>query len=456
MIQQERIQDLNDRRARPGRYVLYWMQASQRYTCNHALEYAIRQANLLKLPLVAVFGLTEGYPEANERHYAFMLEGLRETQQGLGDRGIQLVVRQESPEVAALRMSEDASLLVTDRGYTRHQKAWRAHVASQAPCPVIQVESDVVVPVESASNKREYSAATLRPKIHRQLTRFLVPLEQTKLRRDSLGMRFSSLAIDDVDGLLAELRIDRSVARVRAFTGGGSHGDRLLGEFLLRKLRRYAAERNDPSLDIQSHQSPYLHFGQVSPLGIALKVQAARAPLAAKDAYLEELVVRRELAFNYVFYNPGYDSYDSLPDWAQRTLADHADDPRPTPYTASQLERGDTADPYWNASMREILVAGKMHNYMRMYWGKKVIEWTRNPRRAFRLLLAMNNRYFLDGRDPVSWASVAWCFGLHDRPWQERSVFGKIRYMCATGLERKYDIHAYVHYAQMLQSRDSP
>jgi len=451
MIQAERIQDLNDAPVRPGRYVLYWMQASQRARCNHALEYAIREANRNKQPLLAVFGLTEQYPEAQERHYAFVLEGLRETAKELRDRGVQLVVRRGSPEVVATEAAEEASLVVTDRGYTRHQKAWRRCVARRSACRVVQVESEVIVPVEVASDKREYSAATLRSKIHRQLPRYLVPLERTKLRRDSLDMRLASVPIDDVDAVLADMKIDRTAGRVRTFVGGASHAARLLREFIERKLPRYASERNDPSLDIQSHQSPYLHFGQVSPLEIALQVVAAKhVPRAAKDAYLEELIVRRELAVNYVHFCPRYDSYESLPDWARRTLADHAADRRPVIYTASQLERCGTTDPYWNAAMREMLVTGKMHNYMRMYWGKKVLEWSRDPRRAFRLLLHLNNRYFLDGRDPSGWANVGWCFGLHDRPWGERPIFGTVRYMNAAGLERKFNIDAYVRHVQAL------
>ena len=452
MIHPERIQDLNGEPTRPGRYVLYWMQASQRARCNHALEHAIRQANELRQPLLAVFGLTDGYPEANERHYTFLLEGLRETQQALGQRGVRLIVRPESPEVAAVRLAEDASLVVTDRGYTRHQKAWRKHVAERADCRVVQVESDVVVPVEVASDKREYSAATLRPRLHRQLPKFLAPLEPTKLNRDSLDIPLKSVALEDMDALLADLRIDRGAGRVRAFTGGTSQANQRLSAFIERRLRRYATERNDPSLDIQSHQSPYLHFGQVSPLEIAWKIQVARGvPQVAKEAYLEELIVRRELAINYVHYNPRYDTYDSLPEWAKRTLAEHAADRRPAIYTASQLERAATADPYWNAAMREMLMTGKMHNYMRMYWGKKILEWTRDPRRAFRRLLALNNKYFLDGRDPSGWANVAWCFGLHDRPWGERPIFGKIRYMNAAGLQRKFDIQAYVRYTEHLE-----
>lgn len=215
MIHPERIQDLNGEPTRPGRYVLYWMQASQRARCNHALEHAIRQANELRQPLLAVFGLTDGYPEANERHYTFLLEGLRETQQALGQRGVRLIVRPESPEVAAVRLAEDASLVVTDRGYTRHQKAWRKHVAERADCRVVQVESDVVVPVEVASDKREYSAATLRPRLHRQLPKFLAPLEPTKLNRDSLDIPLKSVALEDMDALLADLRIDRGASTLR-------------------------------------------------------------------------------------------------------------------------------------------------------------------------------------------------------------------------------------------------
>jgi deoxyribodipyrimidine photo-lyase len=451
MIPPERIQGLNDAPIRSGRYVLYWMQASQRARCNHALEYAIRQANERKQPLVALFGLTDRYPEAQERHYAFLLEGLRETQQVLRERGVNLLVRRESPEIAAVRLAADASLVVTDRGYTRLQKAWRHDVAAGAACRVVQVESDVIVPVQVASDKREYSAATLRPKIHRQLSKYLVPLEATPLVRSLLDVPMESWPIEDVDAALADLRIDRTAGRVRAFTGGASQANRWLTAFIERKLRRYATERNDPGLDIQSHQSPYLHFGQVGALEIALAIQAARGvSREARDGYLEELIVRRELAINFVHYESHYDAYGSLPAWARRCLAAHGADPRPVTYSAAQLERAATADPYWNAAMREMLITGKMHNYMRMYWGKKILEWTRDPRRAFRGLLTLNNRYFLDGRDPSSFANVAWCFGLHDRPWGERAIFGQVRYMNAAGLERKFDMGAYLRYVEAL------
>jgi deoxyribodipyrimidine photo-lyase len=196
--------------------------------------------------------------------------------------------------------------------------------------------------------------------------------------------------------------------------------------------------------------SPYLHFGQISPVRIARRIRDAEAPAEAKEAYLEELVVRRELAVNFVYYNREYRSYDALPGWALETLEEHRGDPREATYSREELEAGQTDDPYWNAAMREMRVTGKMHNYMRMYWGKRFLEWHREPRDAFETCLAMNNKYFLDGRDANSFTGVAWCFGKHDRPWQERAIFGKVRYMNANGLERKFDIKEYVRWAESL------
>jgi len=445
MLQPERIQALNDRPVQRGKYVLYWMQASQRATWNHALALAIQQANERHEPLLVLFGITNRFPDANVRHYTFMLEGLREVRDALMKQGIQFVVKLASPELAAIKLAREASLVVTDRGYLRIQKQWQRYVSEKVSCLVLQVESDVVVPVEVASNKEAYSAGILRPKIERHLSRYLVPLKEMSLKRDSLGLKFQSVNLDDVKGIITRLNIDGTVTPVDTFRGGTSHGEQLLEAFIAKKLEDYAERRSDPSLNLGSHMSPYLHFGQISPLYIALKVhQAGGQSKKAKDAYLEELVVRRELSMNFVHYNDAYDTFEALPQWAKDTLKAHQKDPREYVYDLEQWETARTHDPYWNAAQQEMLATGKMHNYMRMYWGKKILEWSKTPEEGYRIALYLNNKYELDGRDPNGFAGVAWCFGKHDRAWKERPVFGKVRYMNAAGLRRKFDIETYV------------
>jgi len=445
MVESERIQRLNDRDARKGDFVLYWMQASQRSEYNHALDYAILEANARSLPLVTFFGITDRFPEANLRHYAFMLEGLLEMTAQLAARGIQLVARHGSPERGAADLAGRAAVVVVDRGYLRIQKRWRRYVARRAPCSVVQVESDVVVPVEVTSEKEEYAAATIRPKIRRHLPRFMRPVHRASVRRDSLGLKLESPDLADVGSILAKLRVDRSVPAVERFRGGTTHAKRLLSEFVRKKLKDYAHLSNDPTAEVVSDLSPYLHFGQISPLYVALEIASAPGVRKeAREAYLEQLIVRRELSMNFVNFNERYDSYDCLPSWAKQTLGAHESDPRQYEYSLEELEQARTHDPYWNAAQREMVVSGKMHNYMRMYWGKKIVEWTPKPADAFRAALHLNNKYELDGRDPNGFTGVAWCFGKHDRPWQERKVFGKVRYMNEEGIRRKFDMDAYV------------
>lgn len=450
-IQAERVQRLNDAAVRDGAgYVLYWMQQSQRTELNHALEYAVRRAEELELPLLVAFGLMDDYPEANLRHYHFMLQGLTDVETALTRRHIPFVVQRGSPDEVALRLAADAALVVCDRGYLRHQRAWREHVAAEAGCAVVQVESDVVVPVELASDKKEHAARTLRPRITRHLDRFLVDLpEATSTRRAVPDVEGEDLG--DLDGLLGRLRLAQQVPPVRLFTGGTAAGKQVLRAFLAQKFDTYAQNRNQPQTDHVSHMSKYLHFGQLSPVFVALQIRAHAAGTDENvDTYLEELIIRRELPMNFVFYEPRYDQYDALPAWARSTLSEHAADPREPRYTPQQLEDAETDDPYWNAAMEEMRHAGYMHNYMRMYWGKKILEWSATPQEAYRTTLHLNNTYFLDGRDANSFANVAWIFGQHDRGWTERAVFGKTRYMSASGLERKADPVAYIRKVETL------
>ncbi len=450
-IQDTRIQKLNDLDIRTGgKYVLYWMQQSQRAEYNHALEYAVQQANDLGLGVVVAFGLTDDYPEANFRHYTFMLEGLTETQTLLAKRGIKMVVRRGSPPDAALELGKDAAMIVCDRGYLKHQRLWRDQVAGKSVCRVVQVESDVIVPLELVSPKTEYAARTIRAKIQKHLDDYLIALNRVKVQHSTVDISIDGLDLKRPTDILAVLNIDLSVPAVtRFFKGGTSQAKKIFGNFIRSRLKNYEKNHNQPQTDDISHMSMYLHFGQISPLYLALRIIKADHRLdSAKAAFLEELIVRRELAANFVYYNRDYDNFDCLPNWAQKTLADHRKDRRPYTYTRRQLEDANTHDPYWNAAMQEMKYTGFMHNYMRMYWGKKILEWSSSPELAFRNTLAINNKYFLDGRDPNSYAGVAWIYGVHDRAWPQRPIYGKVRCMMASGLERKCDIRGYVSKVQ--------
>jgi deoxyribodipyrimidine photo-lyase len=451
MIQKERIKALNKKGINKGAYVLYWMQASQRVEYNHALEYAILKSNELRQPIIVFFGITDHFPEANERHYAFMLEGLREVKQSLEKRGIQMVILHQSPELGAVQLAKRASIIVVDRGYLRVQKEWRSYAANHIDCSLIQVESDVIVPVEEASPKEEYAAATIRSKIHKKLSHFLVPLKQNNPSIDSLSLDFDSFDISNIDKAVSKLHIDRSVKRVNSFYGGTQEARKHLEVFLEGKLDRFPELRNDPTLDYLSHMSPHLHFGQISPLFIALKALETKSP--GTEAFLEELIIRRELSMNFVFYNEQYDSYEAVPEWAKKTLRAHQKNKCPYLYSLEEMEMAKTHDPYWNAAQREMVLKGKMHGYMRMYWGKKIIEWSKTPEEAFRVALYLNNKYELDGRDPNGFTGVAWCFGKHDRPWGERQIFGNVRYMNDRGLKRKFDADEYVKMMNKLDGK---
>lgn len=434
-------------------HVVYWMQQAQRVHFNHALRHAIELANVRRLPLMVFFGLTANYPEANERHYAFMLEGLREVKAILEHFHVTFVIRFVSPEEGVLDYLEHAATLVMDYGYLRHQKLWRKHVldVSMTRFPALRidlVDTDAIVPVRIASDKAEYGAYTLRPKVMKLYPSFRDFVRIPVLANSSRLPYASDTELSDIDAILQILPLDRSVRKSQVYKGGYVEASRKMTRFIEEKAEHYL-ESNDPSTDFTSLLSMYIHFGQMSSLDILERIFHAHdhGQLDGKvlDAFVEQLLVRRELALNYVTYVKGYDAFETMTEpWAYQTMEEHAHDIRPYLYTKEQIEESKTHDPYFNAAMTEMRETGYMHNYMRMYWAKKIIEWTPSFRTAYDIVLSLNNKYFIDGRDPNSYASVAWCFGKHDRAWTEREVFGKLRYMNDKGLERKFDIKSYV------------
>lgn len=445
MVQQERIQLLNGNpimRERP--FVLYWMQASQRTRDNPALSYAIEQANALGKPLIVNFGLTGDFPDASKRHYRFLLEGLKDVLHQLREMGIRFIVSPHGPVDGTLELLPLAAMVVTDCAYTRLERAWRRNVASRCDCRLVQVESNVVVPVGTASFKEEYSAATLRRKIEPMIAHFAqsIPLEEVAVRSEDVDLGVVELQLSSIKEVMERVSVSDDATECDWIVGGETAAYAMMETFIENRLDGYGDRRNDPADPYVSHLSPFLHFGHISPVTIYEHVVAHGGP--SVPVFLEELVVRRELAMNHVFYNLRYDRFDGLPEWARKSLKAHEEDPRPVQYSFDELLSAATHDPYWNAAQRELVHLGTMHGYMRMYWGKKILEWSSHPKQAFEIALDMNNRFQLDGRDPNGFTGVAWCFGKHDRPWVERLIFGNVRYMNDRGLERKFAIKAYV------------
>jgi deoxyribodipyrimidine photo-lyase len=441
-VPSERIRLLNNAVSRKGRYVLYWMHAAHRTVDNPALQYAIERSNHLHVPCVAYFGLWNEYPEANLRHFWFMLEGFAEVASELESIGIRCILQIEPPDEGVVSRAAEAALVVTDRGYLKVHRQWYRNIADRCRCPVVQIEGNTIVPVEAASQKEEYSAATFRPRIWRQAERFLQLPVPVYPDLSSVSWEIPTLAGDSPDHIVSMLEVDRSVHPSPYLKGGSSKAKQQFERFLKRDLDRYADSRKNPGNPTTSQMSPYLHFGQVSPVSLALEVIEHGGP--GYEAFMEELMVRRELSINLVHYNPYYDTFSCLPRWSQQTLMRHASDPRPYLYTLEELEHSHTHDAYWNAAQAEMVSTGRMQGYMRMYWGKKILEWSPTPQDAYQRALYLNNKYEIDGRDPNGYAGIAWCFGKHDRPWKERPVFGTVRYMGAEGLHRKFDMEPYV------------
>jgi deoxyribodipyrimidine photo-lyase len=461
-----RIRALNKMMPREGAtYVLYWAQMNRRTEWNHALAHAIDLANARDLPLLVYEGLTCTYRHANDRIHTFMLQAAPENARAFRklDAGylFYLRARRSDANDVLYRLAGRAACVVTDDYPTFIAAGHNSSVPEKIGVAYYAVDSSCVVPM-NVHDHRAYGAYTIRPKIKRELPNYLRPVEYAGLRRpwkddflpEDLRKLGTEVEPSEIPGLVAACEIDHSIRPSISFEGGPGQAARRLKVFLEKRLARYARDSNQPAKHATSDLSPWLHFGHISSLEVAMAVkQHAEENNLMAEEFLEELIVRRELAFNFARFATNPESLDDLPEWCKRTLRKHAGDRRPHLYTAEQLEQAETADPLWNATQKELLIRGKIHGYYRMYWGKKVIEWTPTYEEALRVMLDLHDRYALDGRDPNTYTNILWLFGLHDRPWVEREVFGQLRYMSYEGMKRKTDPGAYIREIGYLESQ---
>jgi deoxyribodipyrimidine photo-lyase len=419
---------------------------------NFALTAAIEAANRLGLPLVVYHGLGCTYPHANDRISRFILEGVTELGERFARRGIlyhfYLRRRIEDPNDVLYRLARRAALLVTDDFPAFIIPDQTKRVAGKLDVAMWAVDSNGIVPM-AAIPSEQYGAYTLRPKIRKLLPQHLKPVPEPKLGRDSLGVRLdaprTTVTAETIGSLIAESSIDHSVPPSPLYRGGYREARARLDRFVAGALKTYGKARNEPGEERTSRLSAHLHFGQISAQEIALAVRGAtRAPAVDRDTYLEELIVRRELAYNFCRYNPNHRSLVALPAWAQATLRAHGGDPRPYLYSPEEFEAARTHDYLWNAIQGELLTTGAMFGYYRMYWGKKIIEWSRTPSEAQQTMIRLHEKYALDGRNPNTYSNILWCFGKHDRPWFERPIFGSVRYMSLGGMEAKTNVAGYL------------
>ncbi len=440
MVNPKRVRVLKSGKISDGA-VVYWMSRDQRVSDNWALLYAYEQAKKLNQKLIVVFTLAPNFIEASLRHYDFMLKGLDDVSKGLAEKGIEFIVLKGEPstELANFITKNNAGFIVSDFDPLKVKRRWKEELNTQIDAPHHEVDAHNIVPCWIASEKLEFGAYTIRPKIKKLIPEFLTDLSDI----DTKPIAHTPF---DIKEIINWLNPNTNVNPINWIKPGEVEARKALIEFINNRLNGYSTRRNDPNLDGQSNLSPYLHFGQISAQRVAIEVMKSYAPEIDKAAFLEELIVRRELSDNFCFYNSNYDITEGFHAWAKETHRVHRSDKREFIYSLDELENGTTHDKLWNAAQMEMVKTGKMHGFMRMYWAKKILEWTLSPEDAMRIAIYLNDKYSIDGRDPNGYTGIAWSIGgVHDRAWGEREVFGKIRYMNYNGCKRKFDVEKYIN-----------
>jgi len=445
MIDIRREHQLNEGITYFGGPVIYWMNRDQRVRDNWVLIKAMSLAESRQSSVAVVFCLMPDYPNAQNQHFRFMTEGLCDVDHELNDLNIPFFMLSGDPveELVKFVRQVGAGAVVTDFSPLKFSRKLKSGLAEVLDIPLIEVDAHNIVPCRMVSHKEEFAARTIRPKIHNLLPQFLVEFPDVKKQKFEWKGHSAYIDWDRVIESFGEPN--------RFYTAGVRAADETLQKFVTGSLNGYNVKRNNPTLDHQSHLSPYLHFGNISAQRCALDAQDAFWADEDIDAFLEELIIRRELAENYCYYNDNYDSVEGAHDWAKKTIEAHRHDTREYIYGYDDFENAKTHDPLWNAAQREMTITGKMHGYMRMYWAKKILEWTPDVETAFATALSLNDKYSLDGRDPNGYVGVAWSVcGVHDRAWFERPIFGKIRYMNYNGCKSKFSIDTYINNVEKL------
>lgn len=442
MVKKGRIRTLKKADKKKGT-IVYWMSRDQRVMDNWALIYAQEMAKKQESPLIAVFCLVPEFLEVTIRQYDFMIRGLKKVEESLKAKNIPFYILTGEPETEIPSFNEkyNAGAIITDFDPLRIKKNWKEEISRKINIPFYEVDAHNIIPCWLASPKQEYAAYTIRPKINKLLPEFLEEFPEVKEQKTVWKERTEI----NWDNIVKKLNIDFSVPKVNWILPGEKEAHSVLRNFIQEKLESYPENRNNPTKDAQSNLSPYLHFGSISSQRIALEVKSSNVSQEAKEEFLEELVVRKELSDNFCFYNANYDSFEAFPDWAKKTLNDHRKDKREYIYSMEEFELSETHDELWNAAQKEMVKTGKMHGYMRMYWAKKILQWTESPEEALEIAIYLNNRYELDGREPNGYVGIAWSIGgVHDRAWGERDVFGKVRYMSYNGCKSKFNVDEYI------------
>ncbi|MFM7088359.1 MAG: deoxyribodipyrimidine photo-lyase [Candidatus Paceibacterota bacterium] len=440
-VDQRRVYSINNNTFLDGP-IIYWMSRDQRVHDNWALLYAQQVATSRNVELIVIFALKPNLLEATIRQYGFMLRGLEEVESKLKKLNIHfhLLLGEPVETVTTFVSKHEAGALVTDFDPLRIKQQWQNEVSKKISCAFYEVDAHNIVPCRIASPKQEFGAYTIRPKIQRVIKEYLVPFPLVK-KQDF----FATTSKNNWKAARESLKVDLKVPEVTWCLPGEKAGRRALKNLIEDRLSNYSQNRNDPNKNAQSNLSPYLHFGNLSAQRVALEIMKTGSHGKNTQDFLEELIIRKELSDNFCFYNKKYDSKECFPDWAKKTLSDHGKDKRPYLYTIEQFEKAETHDPLWNAAQLEMKMTGKMHGYMRMYWAKKILEWTKSVDEALRYAIYLNDKYELDGRDPNGYVGIAWSIGgVHDRAWFDRPVFGKIRYMSYNGCKSKFDIETYI------------